>query len=299
MPAPCTSQIAARLAAELLEEYGRLRVGECGGAPVGSLVAVEGIDGSGTSTHSRILAETLRIALDDGYYRVVHTKEPTGGPIGFLIWEIVKGYLGQGFNRPDILAHLFAADRIYHLYEDTTVTAGSAKGVVGALVTGHIVIMERYKYSSIAYQAAPLPGGLPLSIEDLMEINRLAPPAHILVYLDVDPLEAAKRIIAERGEIHLYEHTKRLASVRANYLRLLKLLEKKPEWPAPGSDGHSLATPPWYTLTPRADCIYQYTRLPIIVKIDETGHEVENVAKEVVNRTVGIMLENEMLYATR
>ena len=97
----------------------------------GVLIALEGIDGSGLTTHSKLLVE----ALNELGYRAVYTKEPTHGPIGQVIREMLK-------SRPDprVLALLFAADRIWHLVEDPSLPGN---GVLGALRQGYIVVTDR------------------------------------------------------------------------------------------------------------------------------------------------------------
>ncbi len=294
---PCVDAVVADIVEFVLDEWGVLRLRECGGYPTGFLVAFEGLDGSGVSTHSRILAEVLRRVVLDGEYRVVYTKEPTGSPIGFLIWQIIRGYLPEGFKRPDILAHLFVADRLYHLYEDRV--ANGSKGVAEALASGYIVVMDRYKYSTMAYQATPLPGGRTLPIDYLVAINEIAPPPHILAYIDLPPEEAAKRIAAERNEAQLYESRERLALVRRNYEKILERLRKQPEWPQMVSG--NIYLPPWYTSIPRAECIYGAgPSWPAIIQVKEANgapKPLEQVAKELATTTIKEMIRRELLIA--
>jgi len=300
MPAGCIDSLARGLVKEVTDRWGWLRLRSCGGRATGFLVAFEGLDGSGVSTHSRLLVEVLRRVVVDGWYRVVYSKEPTGGPIGFLIWQILQGYLPEGFKRPDILAHLFVADRLYHLYEDSV--TGSARGVVEAVAAGYIVVLDRYKYSSIAYQAAPLPGGRTLTIDYLEAINSLAPPPHILVYLDTPPEEAMKRIAAERGEIYLYETRERLAMVRDNYRQIIARLHKQPEWPR--FNRGDLELPAWYEAVPRAECLYGAATWPAIVEVEETDkdnntpRQLEETAREAVTRTIEEAIRRELLTTT-
>jgi dTMP kinase len=237
------------------------------------------------------MAHLLAGLIEDGWLRVVYTKEPTGGPVGFIIWQILKGYLPESLRRPDVLAYLFAADRVYHLYEDPTVAAGTARGVAGALASGYIVVMDRYKYSSVAYQAAPLPNGIMLDLDLLLELNQLAPPPHILVYLDVEPLEAAKRIIAERKEIHLYENAKLLSMVRDNYKRIIERLRLEPELQP--SIGEKYAKR-WYTYMPRAECVYRGGPWPRIIVVEEDG-SLEETARRIAEAVIEEALRSELL----
>ena len=278
--------ILDELVAKTIEKYGKLRLRECNGAPAGVLIAVEGVDGSGVSTHSKILVNVLKHVIAGGEYRVIYTKEPTTGPLGFFLWMTLKDYLPQ-LKRPDILALLFAADRLFHLYEEPITS--TSRGMVHALVNGYIVVSDRYKYSSIAYQSTPLPGGGLLDMKWLWEINALAPPAHILIYLDVEPAEAIRRIASERESLHLYESRNKLEMVRENYLRILEELEKKPEWPTKES------TPPWYQYMPRAECLYPRTPWPSIIKIREEGKSVLEVADELISKTIETAISKGLL----
>jgi dTMP kinase len=105
-------------------------------------IVLEGIDGSGTTTQLGLLARHL-----EGRGRRVHaTREPSAGPIGRLLREILLG----GHRLPDgapadglAMALLFAADRRDHL----------GREIEPALASGADVISDRYLLSSLAYQA--------------------------------------------------------------------------------------------------------------------------------------------------
>jgi dTMP kinase len=105
-------------------------------------IVLEGIDGSGTTTQLDRLARHL-----SARGRQVHaTREPSQGPIGRLLREILLG----GHRLPDgagvdglAMALLFAADRRDHLTRE----------IEPALAGGLDVISDRYLLSSLAYQA--------------------------------------------------------------------------------------------------------------------------------------------------
>jgi dTMP kinase len=105
-------------------------------------IVLEGIDGSGTTTQLERLARHL-----EARGRRVHTtREPSTGPIGRLLREILLG----GHRLPDgapadgpAMALLFAADRRDHLKRE----------IEPALAVGMDVISDRYLLSSLAYQA--------------------------------------------------------------------------------------------------------------------------------------------------
>ncbi|MHA2314594.1 MAG: dTMP kinase [Candidatus Hermodarchaeia archaeon] len=54
----------------------------------GLFIALEGIDGSGTTTHLKLLSSWLATKG----YEVVTTHEPTNGRIGRVIREILREY---------------------------------------------------------------------------------------------------------------------------------------------------------------------------------------------------------------
>jgi dTMP kinase len=105
-------------------------------------IVLEGIDGSGTTTQLYRLVDHL-----EARGRQVHpTREPSTGPVGRLLREILLG----GHRLPDgspidglATALLFAADRRDHLRRE----------IEPALADGIDVISDRYLLSSLAYQA--------------------------------------------------------------------------------------------------------------------------------------------------
>src|SRR5580692_12960403 len=105
-------------------------------------IVLEGIDGSGTTTQLGLIERHLV-----GRGRRVHaTREPSQGPVGRLLREILLG----GHRLPGgapvdglAMALLFAADRRDHL----------AREIDPALAGGADVVSDRYLLSSLAYQA--------------------------------------------------------------------------------------------------------------------------------------------------
>ncbi|MFP3080657.1 MAG: dTMP kinase [Acidilobus sp.] len=175
----------------------------------GIIVALEGIDGSGLTTHSRLLASRLSgVGL-----RAVYTKEPTGGPVGQLIRQL----LASGRPDPRVAALLFAADRAWHLSQDPSLPGG----VLGALEQGYVVVMDRYKYSSIAYQGASGadPGWL-------WEVNSFAPEADVIVFIDV-PVEVAVARVMSREVKEGYETERFLRAVKEAFEGVLREAEAR------------------------------------------------------------------------
>jgi len=222
------------IASRALEEARRL----CGGSRRlgrGFLVAVEGIDGAGVSTTSEALARVLQ-GLVGGM--ACYTKEPTYGPVGFLVWQALSGGYLEPLRTPQLLGLLFAADRLWHLVAEGI---GGESGILGCLARGAIVVTDRYKYSSLAYQQV---GGLVAGrritgapLEWLWTINSYAPPAHFLVYVDVPVDTALERVEGERWSLHLYEKRAYLEAVARAFKGLLEELRERPETGPSGARG--------------------------------------------------------------
>jgi dTMP kinase len=142
----------------------------------GKLIALEGIDGSGTTTQSARLAEALRSAG----YPVHLTREPSDGPLGHTLREILRG--AHDSVDPGAVALLFAADRLDHLQRE----------ILPAIVAGTHVVTDRYVTSSLAYQS------LTVDRAWVVELNRRHRPADLTVLLDL-PHDVAKTRRASRG----------------------------------------------------------------------------------------------------
>ena len=105
-------------------------------------IVLEGIDGSGTTTQ----LDRLTRHLTDRGRRAHATREPSQGPIGRLLREILLGghRLAGGAGVDGLaMALLFAADRRDHL----------SREIEPALAAGADVVSDRYLLSSLAYQA--------------------------------------------------------------------------------------------------------------------------------------------------
>lgn len=143
----------------------------------GFFLVVEGIDGTGKSTLVAALAAALRTRGRE----VVTTFEPTNGPHGRRLREqAVTGRLGLEEE-----LELFIADRREHV---TGV-------IVPALTAGRVVVLDRYYYSTMAYQGAR--GMDPAAIE--ARHRAFAPRPDLLVLLDLPVEDALHRITAKRG----------------------------------------------------------------------------------------------------
>jgi dTMP kinase len=131
------------------------------------------------------------------------TAEPTGGPVGALIREALGG---KRPLLPETLARLFSADRQEHLF--------GPNGIVERCGLGELVVCDRYVLSSLAYQGVTCGEDLPLLL------NRDFPRPGLLIYFDLDPDIAAKRM-ENRGEREIFEYRDFQVEVRRRYQELL------------------------------------------------------------------------------
>lgn len=150
----------------------------------GLFVVLEGVDGAGTTTHTRLLVDALRARG----LPVHSTREPSDGPIGVQIRQVLTGRLvvpGIHGARPPswtTMALLFAADRMDHI-EST---------IVPNLMDGVTVISDRYYHSSVAYQSITAGGG-PDVVRWVKDINQHARRPDLTIVLDLPPDVAARR----------------------------------------------------------------------------------------------------------
>jgi dTMP kinase len=179
--------------------------GASGAKRRGRLLVIEGLDGAGTTTQSRLLGERLRAGG-----QVAHvTAEPSGGPVGALIRQVlskrVTGRDGRGFD-PRALALLFAADRLDH----------HADEIAPKLARGVDVVSDRFTLSSLAYQGAALG-----EHSWIAEINRAAPAPDLTIFLRVSPKVALPRRRRATLDREIFEEDAFQRRVAASYERAL------------------------------------------------------------------------------
>ncbi len=272
------SSVAERVYSELKHRYPRgLAPSWRGcGRVTGAFIAFEGIDGAGLTTHSTIAAQVLDKLLSGSGYGAVYTKEPTLGPIGGLIRSVLRGKADGSLSRPEVLALLFAADRLYHM----TGGVDRCGGVALCVSRGFTVVTDRYKYTSIAYQA-----GAGASEQWVEAVNSYAPPPHILVYIDVDPRVAYERVTS-RGPAQLYERdVKTLSAMRDRFLKVIERIKEKGEVVI----GESRIGAPWEAFID--SCHYPPGRYPVVVRFDTTRASVEEAALRISESLAGLLVE--------
>ncbi|HYL36674.1 MAG TPA: dTMP kinase [Bryobacteraceae bacterium] len=163
------------------------------------LIAVEGIDGAGKTTQVGLLRDALERAGESP----VISKEPTNGPWG----KIIKESASAGRLSPEEELKAFLNDRTEHV-----------TNLVGpAMQEGRIVILDRYFYSSIAYQGSR--GANYKEVQAIME-SRFPIPDAVFI-LDIDPSLSVYRIAYSRGEEpNHFEERKNLQKAREIFKEL-------------------------------------------------------------------------------
>lgn len=177
----------------------------------GLFIALEGIDGAGTTTQARLLCDALR-----AQGLPVHlTREPSDGPIGVLIRQVLTGRVVvpglHGPRAPDwaTMALLFAADRVDHVDAE----------IAPNLIDGVTVVTDRYDHSSVAYQSVTSGGGEE-AVCWVREINRQAKRPDLTIVLDVSPEAARERRAARAQARELYEDDELQSKLARFYLTI-------------------------------------------------------------------------------
>lgn len=177
----------------------------------GIFIAFEGIDGCGKSTQIRALVE--HIFNKSKYHHVVLTRNPYKN-------MNIRDILHQDsdpYSQAEKLADLFITDR-KQMAEEM---------VIPNLDKGHFVLSDRYKLSTIAYQAAQ-----GLDMQSLIDKQNSLPDPDIVFIVDISPEEAIRRMkkedISIRGKEHKFEaNIDFIRKLRDNYIKAKEILNGK------------------------------------------------------------------------
>lgn len=182
-------------------------------------VVFEGLDGAGTTTQTQLMVEALR----NSERPAIQTREPSDGPIGVLIRQMlsmrVVSRLPQGFepvNR-ESLALLFAADRLDHVQNT----------VVPALHEGKVVISDRYYASSFVYQG-DVDESEHFDVAWVRELNSRARRPDLTIFLEA-PVDVCLERMGSRAQRDIYETQEKLTRLHGRYAQVMSLLEEAGE----------------------------------------------------------------------
>ena len=178
----------------------------------GRLIVLEGLDGAGTTTQSHRLVEWLTARGRNAHF----TREPSDGPIGKLIREMLTG--GHAISDTESIdqntfALLFAADRMDHLQREVEPFRKS----------GGIVVSDRWYHSSLAYQ------GTGSERTWIRQLNQRARRPDLTVFLRVRAEVAAERRVAAGRAQELFEEITMQQRVAAGYDAVMAQLSEEGE----------------------------------------------------------------------
>lgn len=162
------------------------------------LIVIEGIDGTGKSTQSKKLADFFRAKGRE----VLLSREPTDGPWG----KLLRSSAETGRLSPEEELEMFLKDRRQHVLEK----------INPALKQNQVVILDRYYFSTMAYQ-----GARGFDPEKIRQDNEaFAPIPDLLLILDVEVDVALARIRARGDKANEFEQSQNLKLCREIFLSL-------------------------------------------------------------------------------
>jgi len=161
----------------------------------GVLIALEGCDKTGKSTHTRLLCEALR-NLQIPNQLITFPDRSTA------IGQIIDKYLKCQVDLQDEAIHLLFASNRWEL----------APKITKLLASGTSVILDRYSFSGVAFTSAK-----GLDLEWCKNPERGLPKPDRVIYLKVDQAGAANR---EDSGLERYESIEFQERVREKYNQL-------------------------------------------------------------------------------
>lgn len=188
----------------------------------GLFITLEGPDGSGKSTISRMLVSYLR----EKGFRVTLTREPGGTDISEEIRHMILDNKNTEMESTTE-ALLYAASRAQHVGEK----------IIPAVKANRVVVCDRFVLSSLVYQGI----GRGLGVEKIKELNDFATKGlepDLILFFDIDPEVALKRktrrskgdrLEREKIEFHrdVYEGYKSLLHIYGDKVKTINAQNNK------------------------------------------------------------------------
>ncbi len=175
-------------------------------------IVIEGLDGSGKTTASKLLTQTLQSAFSKG---IKNSFEPHDASVGGLFIRQVLTKKITTFD-PRVLALAFASNRLDH--GARVIKPWLAKNEVDE--NPQILICDRYYLSSLVYQSSPNFG-----FEEVMRLNEKALQPDIIFFFNVSNEVCYARMAQRNLPQELFET--KLSETRKKYLNAIDFLEKK------------------------------------------------------------------------
>jgi dTMP kinase len=182
----------------------------------GRLLVLEGVDYSGKSTQQEMLVSRL---VREGIPAMAFSFPRRDGPIGRQIDAYLKGEMGGKEALPmEAVSLLYELDR-YTIREEISRTLDS----------GITVVLSRYWYSNVAFQAAKLPAGRARRAAERWLENLAArmPKPDDVVLLDVPPTTLRARMKGRGTALDVHE---RDLAYQCTVARIYRRLARKWNW---------------------------------------------------------------------
>jgi len=173
-------------------------------------IVLEGPDGSGSSTHAKLLTQALiKKGVD-----AIHTWQPSTGPVGVEIRDILEKR--KAFPGAKAFQKMYSEDRHWHV----------ENVVKPALQESRTIICERYYWSTVIYGNY---GGI--TEETVLQWNQDLPePDHHIVLLP--PLKTClKRLVSRKPDI--FENN----TMQTEVYKLYEQYAKREHWPIIDTSG--------------------------------------------------------------
>lgn len=170
---------------------------------MGKIIEIAGIDGSGKTTLCKRVCESPRLkdslVFKNGFGSMRFNNE-------------VQNYLNlSGVNKYDVFSH----DLLNILYMMDLIV-NTRKELVPVLKEKNI-ISDRYITSAKVYSLATTNS----DISDLFDLYGLLPQADLIIYLDIDPDIAYKRILNRDKPMIYYENPEYFKLIQKTYKKIL------------------------------------------------------------------------------
>lgn len=172
----------------------------------GKLVVFEGLDGSGTTTQSGLLAEYL----EGKGFSVTEVEEPGGTDLGREVRRLLLEDRGMEIEP---LSELL-------LYEVSRSQLVREK-IIPGLEEGRVIISDRFAISSVAYQGY----GRGIPIDKVKSLNEIAVDdvePDVTFFLDIDLEEREERTLERKPDRIEKEELEFYRRVRQGYLKEIK-----------------------------------------------------------------------------
>jgi dTMP kinase len=172
-------------------------------------LVIEGLDGSGKSVISRLLAEALKAVLGERALLTYEPHDPSAA--GQFIRDVLALRIPAA---PYTLALAYALNRADHGHR--IVTPFLESDAAG----GRMLVCDRYYLSSLVYQ-----GAAPLSLEAVWALNSPMRRPDLILFMDASVENCYRRMGQRGGQRELFDD--RLAQRREQYQRAIAFLRER------------------------------------------------------------------------